>query len=683
MNHLRQANTELENKITALRDEQQRVSAERKLPKLTDYPLQNLYDNIATALSERWGQGRLLPQFELIDRAKFGGDIAVKIPQLLRDGGPKGFIEKHLPWVTEVLQGEQFADYICEIETRGMYINLTLSQKWLLSSAQAICDFGEDFGFNSQLTDRRYIVDYSSPNVAKVLHAGHIRSTIIGHVLSNLYETCGGQVFRFNHINDFGGFGFVLEGYRRFQAQFPADFSENDKLLAIYSIRRTLEKAVAGDYGDVVDGFEQDAKELINRYLPEAKTLDDVKAAFADFEQVSDKRFAALEQGDEEEVALWKKMVVWSLEDFDSFYQKLNVNIDYVVGESFYYDAGSEVVQRCLASGGAVEFTQELADKELAKIEAKKAGGDMSDAEYDIARQSVEKDIGAVLVALDDGTRYVIQRSDGNSIYATRDLGAIELRKKLFDPTDIIYVVGQEQRVHFSRLFNSAYQTGLADKDKMNLLHLYFGFYVDSDTGKKLSSRDTVANVNHLLSQSVEYFHSKLSERLSEDEQELQKTAKELAVGSLVFNDLKQDMKGSVDINTTNLQATIAGFEKSGGAYVVYSACRARSILRRLEEPVKRVEDIAEFDIDVQEAALILKLQQTPDRIIAAASKSDPALLVRHLMETAALYNSYYAQAKVIVDGKANHARLIITNAVQQVLVNCLKVCHVECPEAI
>jgi len=293
------------------------------------------------------------------------------------------------------------------------------------------------------------------------------------------------------------------------------------------------------------------------------------------------------------------------------------------------------------------------------------------------------KDVGAVVILLDQDERFVVRRADGRSIYATRDLGAIKLRRRLFDPSDLIYVVGQEQQVYFHRLFRAAYAIGLASPSSLRFQHLYFGFYVDAATRKKLSSRDSVANVMHLLSESVINFRSRLSDRVDRSPPELDRAARELAIGSLVFNDLKQDIKGTVEIDASDIQATIAGFEKSGGAYVVYAACRARSILRRHGQKPTPADQIVEFELDNQEIELLLAIQQIPEKVAAAATQTNPSILVRHLLEVGKIYNSYYMVAPVIVDGVANPARLLITQAVQHSLITGLALCHIECPEAI
>jgi arginyl-tRNA synthetase len=681
MNKLASINEARRQEVETFRNERVAAHRMKSLPKFGEYPLVKLKERIADALSERWRQGRLEIEFELILREKFGGDIALKCQQILQDVGPRRFIEDHQPWIVEVLNGETFSDSIARVETKGMYINLTLSDRWLLNSAQTVVDLGSNFGLSDTQADRTIIVDYSSPNVAKVLHAGHIRSTIIGHVLSNLHEACGALVYRINHINDFGGFGFNLEGYRRFKDQFPPDMSNNEQLLENYRIRRTMERLVKAALS--LDMLDEEDRGLLARYFPNVRTVQELKEVFDDFIVASDRRFARLEAGIDEEVDLWEQMVRWSLEDFERFYKALNIRIDLVLGESFYFQVGNALIDTCIECGKAMTYTPLLAERDIHDLDAQLAGGEITQSARNSLAESIRKDIGAVVVPLDDNReRYIVRHADGRSIYSTRDLAAIVLRVELFAPTDITYVVGQEQQVHFSRLFTTAYAIGIIAPD-VRLKHLYFGFYVDAQTGKKLSSRDTVSNVNHLITESIEYFRSRLSMREDQTATELDNAARQLAIGSLVFNDLKQDMKGSVEIDSTNLENTIVGFEKSGGAYMVYSVCRARSIIRKHGVEPTPAHRIKQFEIDAQEAALLLKVQQIPEKVAIAADQANPSILLRHLLDTAAIYNSYYARAPVIVDGVANQARLLITMAIQQSLANGLSLCHVDCPPKI
>ncbi|MPZ71549.1 MAG: hypothetical protein GEU71_18825 [Actinobacteria bacterium] len=238
----------------------------------------------------------------------------------------------------------------------------------------------------------------------------------------------------------------------------------------------------------------------------------------------------------------------------------------------------------------------------------------------------------------------------------------------------------QEQRVHFERLFRAAYTLGLATPDTVRFQHLYFGFYIDARSGKKLSSRDSVSNVTQLLTAAFTYFRSSLSDRSHQSPETIEKTAKELTVGSLVFDELKKGIRSSVEIDGSDLTATIEGFEKGGGAYVIYSAVRAGSVLRRAES-AEFGDESADPVLDGQEVTLLLKLQQMPEIVAAAADRAEASVLVRHLLDISTVYNSYYGRVQVISNGVADPWRLQVTRAVHNALRAGLAFCHVDCPQ--
>lgn len=681
MNELAKHNEARRQEVIRLRDIVRKQRAESSAPGFGDYPLTRLQERITQVLREHSGQADVTWERDFLDRSKFGADFAVRLTGLLKRYGAKEYIGSHVPWIAEALAGPGLADVAAEVTCKGIYVNVRLVDDWFLAGAQSVIDMAERFGQNDTRSGRAQIVDYSSPNVAKVLHAGHLRSTMIGHVLSNLYEACGAVVYRVNHINDFGGFGFMLEGFRRFGPYFSQSLGDNGRLLEIYAIRRILERVVAA--GEGLAAADAREREILARYFPEASTADELRAAYEGFVTAADERFQKLEEGDADEVALWRRMVEWSLVDFQSFYTALGIDIDFAIGESFYLDAGNSVVDEAIDNGTAFELTKQRVYEEIAELDRAVAAEEITAQVRDKSVDLLEKDIGAVVVPLSGGERLVVRRSDGRSIYATRDIGAIKLRREIFDPTDINYVVGQEQRVHFARLFQAAQVLGLATAGKPEFKHTYFGFYVDAATGKKLSSRESVAGVNELLASAVTHFRARSAEDSAMTEEELDEAAQQLAVGSVVFNDLKRDMKGPVGIARGDLAPIIADFEKSGGAYVVYSACRARAILRKYDKLVPHLSEIDTFELSDQEALLISKILEFPDKVIKAADEENPSIMIRHLLDIAGIYNSYYASAPVLEGGKANKSRLMITLAAQLVLTNGLKFCHVECPPKI
>ena len=681
MDHLARINKERLSEAAERRERIRVRRAETPAPHFFDYPLPQLERRIRQRVQAAFDDKSLDVRIDLIERARFRADLTVKVPDLLKRVGPKVFIAEYLPQMVSALSSDEFENVFSEVTATGIYANLRLSNAWLIQSISEIADFPGVYGTQDAFSDRAFVVDYSSPNVAKRLHAGHIRSTIIGHILSNLYDASGATVYRVNHINDFGGFGFILQGYRQFADLFPAELDPNARLIEIYQIRRVLERIAGGE----LEAGEWDPADaaVLHRYFPEATDLAGARAAAARFTADSDRRFAALESGDEDEVRLWQELVAVSLASFAEFYDQIGISFDFVLGESLYLQAGNEVVERALAEGTAVTYSQDLADRDLARLREQADEGALSAQEYESAARAIAKDVGATVVPLDKGERYVVRRADGRSIYATRDLGAIAVRKELFEPTDLIYVVGQEQRVHFDRLFRAAERLGLLRDGFPRARHVYFGFYVDATTGRKLSSRDSVSNVMGLLASAFEYFRATLSDRIEGGEDEVVAAARALAVGSLVFNDLKKDLRSAVDIDSHDLRRTVMEFERSGGAYVIYAAVRARSILRRVNDRGLAVGDAGDYQLDDQEALLALRLLTLPDQIVEAARQSNPSVLIRQLLDISNIYNSYYSRAAVISDDAVNGVRFLMTKATATALTSALAIAHIEVPAAI
>ena len=665
--------------VLGLRESVRERRAQSPVPPHDDYPLSRLRKRIEQVLEGHFEGQEISFDLDLVERSKFQADIAVRVTSLLSKCGAKEYIAVHVPRITEALAGPELADAIAEVVAKGIYVNLRMTDAWFLEGVQSIVDLGDLFGQNDTHSDRVDLVDYSSPNVAKMLHAGHFRSTILGHVLSNLYEACGAVVYRVNHINDFGGFGFLLEGLLRFEPYFPDTLNGNERLLETYAIRRALESAMASGLEDAGDR----EREILGRYFPDVKSTAALREEYEDFERAADERFLKLEEGESDEVSRWREMVGWSLGSFESFYTALGIGIDFLIGESFYVHAGNAVVDRAIEEGKAFELTREQVNEQVAKLDEEVAAGEMTPEARRISVSRLEKDIGAIVVPLSDGERLVVRRSDGRSIYATRDLGAIALRREIFDPTGITYIVGQEQRVHFSRLFEAARVLGLATETEPEFKHIYFGFYVDAKSGRKLSSRESVSGVTELLAAAVEHFRAQSAESGELTEQELDEAAQQLAVGSVIFNDLKRDMKSPIPIAPDDPGPLIEEFEHSGGPYVVYSACRARAILRRYGKPVPSLAEAGNAALTDKEALLILRMLQLPDVVIRATDEDNPTILVQHLLETAGLYNSYYASTPVLKGGEAANHRLMVTRAVQLTLTNGLRFCHIECPAQI
>lgn len=676
-NALAASNNQLVNDVKARRD--QLIAAHQiQMGTAGPDPLGRLIGDLHSALREAGSLGDLTLQWEPVERSKHGADIALKFPSLLERGGPKVFSARHVSWIVNTVSDIRFADAVASVESVGIYVNITLRDAWLLDSARQVVRSGTVFGKSAVLADQRVVLDYSSPNVAKTLHAGHIRSTIIGHVLAAILEEAGALVFRVNHINDFGGFGFLLEGHRRFESTFSRESTINDRSLVVYRLRRVLEQIKAEGSLEALTPTDRD---LLAIHLPAASDANALAAEFASFTKNSDARLAALEAGDSEEVTLWRKIVDASVHDFASFYESLGVTIDFVMGESLYSQLGAQLVSEWLDEGRATVYSRESANADLAELCTKNERLELSDSELASNQLAIEKDLEGVVVRLSNAERLVILRRDGRGIYATRDLAAIALRKQIFRPTRCIYVVGQEQQSHFSRLFAAAERLGIVDPDEMSFKHLYFGFYVDAHTKKKLSSRASATGVISLLDAAHTHFLGRSSQRPS-DADDPQEVAKQLTIASIVFNDLKQDVRSAVEIDVDDPEAVIQTFEKSGGAYVIYTACRAGSIVRKVESSEAHTP-IVEGPLKDDSVNLLVELLRYPSVVLTAASSEEPARLIRHLLHLSNLYNSSYTKYRVITDSGISDAQLTITAAVQQTLRNGLRLCNVDCPVSI
>lgn len=588
------------------------------------------YENFGAYPLNALEQGIVFHDVELesIDREKFGADIALRVPSLLKSLGPADYIKTKVPELIEVLEKSDFkkSGAFETIEQKGIYVNVRLSDQYLFNTLGSVLSLRGRYGMSDVFRGNAAVAEYSSPNVAKHLHAGHVRSTIIGHVLSNIYEAAGYTVHRVNYINDWGGMGFLLEGFARWKDEFPSDIPKNDLLYSIYIRYREMEKVVA----------ERE----------EASTSKGQE--YEGFMKASRERFKRLEAGEPEEVELWSQMAGWSLEEFNQFYSLLGIYHDYLVGESYYAPKGDALVSDALA--------------------ARKA----------------ELHEGAASVVLGPEERLVIRRSDDSSIYATRDLAGIKDRIETFKPSVLLYEVGEEQTDYFSKLFRAARVLGIVgEENPVSLKHISHGLYINAETKKKLSSREGASNVISLLQLAEAHFRGSYHKRPEFSEAEKDSNAKLLAIGSIAFNDVKKDRRFPVEFKSNPLEI-VKEFEEAGGAYVMYASARARSIVRKSGGVVPAIKDVSFEKLKPIEVALIKRVNQFPREIIRAVELDNPAVVAGYALELARDYNTYYELFPVMEAGVLKYPyRLVITEAVAQVIDNALQLCHARGPERI
>lgn len=656
-----------------------------------DYFVNQLKERIISANNDISGIEGV--DISFVDREMFGADVAIKIPKLLKEKGSALYIKEIVPQIVANLKKivDKDADFV-EVEHKGIYINILLSNKYLFENIWQVMKMGDLFGRSDIFKKKSVVVDYSSPNVAKHLHAGHIRSTIIGEVLCNIYEAVGYTVHRLNYINDWGGMGFMIEGYERWIDKISqlgnfAEMSKNDVLYFVYQIFRRGEKVSADE--NEFNALTPTASDELAQYYGDFSSFLEFKGKFEEFKNSADQRFKNLEKGMELEFSLWRKMREWSLLEFDEFYKMIGIEHDYLLGESFYAKRALDLVEDRLRTGEAVLFTESLAEEEIEHLKNQLEIGELTKERFDQLVNETKDDIGACFVILGKHRRLLVKKSNGATLYAVRDLAGIEHRVETFNPARLVYETAEEQTEYFKNLFESAGILNLDQNHNIQMTHVAHGFYVDSATGKKLSSREGVDSVTKLIQESINYFRKRYDERsddkhqLTDEEKDL--NARKLAIGSITFNDIKQDKRFPIALDN-DTSKSIKVFEESGGAYVMYSLARAGSIIRKSDiSPEDVVVGLEDFkDMTEDEIGLIKKIGEFPNIIGRSAIEDNPATLAGYLLNLANDYNGYYEKSKVLEGGKLIYPhRLLITSAVSRVLSNGLRICHAEAPEII
>ncbi|MEK7066483.1 MAG: arginine--tRNA ligase, partial [Patescibacteria group bacterium] len=418
-NKLEELNKKIEKEIEDIRDEVVKKRASAGYFPFSSYFISELKDKIVAVNSDVPGADSL--EVEFIDRALFGADVTVRSSKLLKEFGAGKYIKEILPVLSENIKKLSKEDII-SVDTKGIYINLKLSDSFLFKSILSAVEIGDKYGESDFGKKKSVVIDYSSPNVAKHLHAGHIRSTIIGEVLSNIYEATGYTAHRLNYVNDWGGVGYLIEGYSRWAEKISNLESDKQKKEGSISARLNLLFSVYQMYrkGEKISKSEEvyntltpsDSDELANFYGDFASFLD-FQEKFSQFKLASEERFNRLELGEEPELSLWKEMRKWSMEEFNKFYDLINIHQDYLIGESFYAKKGDKLITEKLSTGEVVLFTDDLAEREVTSLKKRLEAGEITDVVFEKLSEEIARDVGAYVVLLPEGRRMVVKKASG------------------------------------------------------------------------------------------------------------------------------------------------------------------------------------------------------------------------------------------------------------------------------
>lgn len=620
-----------------------------------------------------------------IDTSMYRADFTIKFDTSIVRALGKSFASEFVPQVVAVLQENKTELNLVQIEQKGIYINITLDSSFWWTIGKQILSLGDRYGDLDIYAGQAAIAEYSSPNAAKHLHAGHIRSTVIGYVLSNIYEHAWYTVYRRNHINDRGGFGQLIEGWKRWHDKLYAKgLRNNDLNYEIYSIWRQAETAYKNTTILLPNTERTTTQEDRKEYIHELK-LHEYFSANSEEEFIKDyelfqsnsiNAFHALEAGDNDMFAIRKEIVASSLVEFKEFYDKLDIGHDYTIGESFYEKIGRQCIEEGKKAWRIVTFTQKIADQYIQDFDTNNQ--DIEPEQRQKKHEEMLADIDAEVVLLDNRERFVVLRSDGGSIYATRDIWCLWFRTQTRAPSLIMYEVGQEQEDHFQKLFETADKLGWLDKEdgtKTQCLHIAHGFYVDALTKKKLSSRAGASNVHMLIDATIAYFKDKYAGRDDFTPEEVNHNARTLGIASIIINDLSKNRMDPVLVNE-DLTKTIEWFEQSGGAYLIYTICRAKSLLKKAT-----VQRSDAFDVDKKtsrtnhQITLLQQCSEFPGLLEKACLQHEPSILVQYAYHLTQSFNSMYGATDRMVDDAQS---LQLTACYIQVMTNVLRICNIE-----
>ena len=505
--------------------------------------------------------------------------------------------------IASELVGQINNSYFEKVEAVGPYINFFLNKSEI--SAQVLKEVikkREDYAQVAIGQGRNIVIDLSSPNIAKPFSIGHLRSTVIGDALSNIFQKLGYETVKINHLGDWGKqFGMLIVAYKKWGSEEAVRSHPIDELLKLY-VR-------------------------INAETKNHPELDEEAREW----------FRKLENNDEEALALWQWFRDESLMEFNRLYAELGIDFDSYNGEAFYNDKMEEVVQL-------------LAEKGL--LEESKGAQVVNLEKYGIEHPAL------------------IKKSDGATLYITRDLAAAIYRKRTYDFAKAIYVVGQEQTAHFKQLKAVLAEMGYAwSKD---IQHVSFGLVTKN--GQKLSTRKgNVILLEPTIAEAVKRSLAQIDTK-NPDLVNKEAVAHAVGVGAIKFYDLKTDRTNGYDFD---LEAMVS-FEGETGPYVQYAHARIQSILRKADFQPQVAEN---YQLNDTESWEIIKLiQDFPNTIVRAADNFEPSLIARFAIHLAQSFNKYYAHTRILDDSPERDSRLALSYATATVLKEALALLGVEAP---
>ncbi|MBO5239925.1 MAG: arginine--tRNA ligase [Clostridia bacterium] len=494
-------------------------------------------------------------------------------------------------------------EVISEVSAVNGYLNFKIDKNGFVSETlDKILTQKEAYGASNEGNGKTVCIDYSSINIAKPFHIGHLSTTVLGGALYRIFNYLGYKTVGINHLGDYGTqFGKLISAFKRW-----------------------------GNKEEIEAGGIRALNELYVRFHKEAEEhpeYDDEARAY----------FKKIEQGDEECQALFRWFKELTLKDVQKIYELLDIQFDSYAGESFFSDKMSPIVE-------------ELKEKGL-----------------------LTESRGAQVVDLEayGMPPCMILKSDGSSLYATRDMAAATYRKKEYDFYKCLYVVAYQQNLHFKQFFKVLELMG--KEWSKDLVHVAYGM-VSLEEGTMSTRKGNVVFLEDVINKCIEKAYTIIDEKNPnlEDKEEV---AKKVGVGAVIFgalyNNKIKDIVFSYD--------KVLNFDGETSVYVQYTCARANSVLQKGGVP-------SAYEIPAltgEEIELVKTLATFPETVKSAAEKYEPSLIARFAVDVAQKFNKFYFDCKILAaeDEKTKNFRLALTNATLQALKNAFALLGIGIPD--
>lgn len=493
----------------------------------------------------------------------------------------------------EIAQSIKPNHIISRVTNVGPYVNFFVNKTTLAREVlTAVFDLQDNYGSSTRGRGKTIVLDYSSPNVAKPFHVGHLRTTIIGSALYKIYSHLGFRCIGINHLGDWGTqFGKLILAYKLWGDKETVESDPINQLVRLY-VR-----------------FHQEAE-------------DD-----PELEQEARRWFAKLESGDSEALELWQWFVDVSIKEFEKMYRILDVHFDHYLGESFYISKVPELVEALREKGLLVESE------------------------------------GALVVPLGqfDMPPCIILKSDGTSIYTSRDIAAAIYRKKTYNFDQALYVTDYAQNLHFKQWIKVLELMGY--EWSKNIKHISYG-RVRLREGKMQTRTGSVILLKDVIEEAVNRACKIIAER-NPHLPNREEVAMQVGIGAIIYNDLYHNRMNDVVFDWD----AMLSFEGESGPYLQYTYARSCRVLEKAHEELTADIDFGLL-VEPEAIAVIKELYDFPAAVERAAAEYEPSIITRHLTALAQHFNRFYHQHQIIVDDHPDlqRARLLLCFAVNKTL---------------